>query len=75
VEFQKKSRGQTLICGATYENKAKGKGQKGYEIKRENRAAGSVWLHFALAARSADSGFAFVFSAARLHIEARGNAR
>jgi hypothetical protein len=50
----------------------KGKGKKGYETKRENRAAGSDGVHFALASWGADSSFAFVFSAARLHIEARG---
>jgi hypothetical protein len=45
------------------------KGKKGYETERENRGTGSDWVHFALASWSADSGFAFVFSAARLHLE------
>jgi hypothetical protein len=49
----------------------KGKGKKGYETKRKNRGSSGIGLHFALASRGADSSFAFVFSAARLHLEAR----
>ena len=45
------------------------KGKKGYETERENRGKGSDRVHFAVASWSADSGFAFVFSAARLHLE------
>src|SRR2546430_2894073 len=51
----------------------KRKGKKGYETKGENRAVGRrVRLYFALASRGADSSFAFVFSAAQLHLGARG---
>src|SRR4051794_31354384 len=46
--------------------------ERGYETKRENRGTGCGRLHFALASRRADSGFASVFSAARLHIGAGG---
>jgi hypothetical protein len=46
------------------------KGKKGYEIERENRRKGGDRVHFVVASRSAGSGVAFVFSAARLHLEA-----
>jgi hypothetical protein len=46
------------------------KGKKGYETERENRGTGGDGLHFTVASWGADSGFAFVFSAARLHLGA-----
>jgi hypothetical protein len=46
------------------------KGKKGYETERENRGIGGDRVHFAVASWSANSGVAFVFSAARLHLEA-----
>ena len=46
------------------------KGKKGYETERENRGKGGGRVHFVVASWSADSGFAFVFSAAWLHLGA-----
>jgi hypothetical protein len=46
------------------------KGKKGYETKGKNRGKGGDGVHFAVASWGADSGFAFVFSAARLHLGA-----
>jgi hypothetical protein len=51
-----------------------GKGIKGYEIERANRAAGSNGIHFAMASGGSDSDSVFVFSAARLHLEIRKRA-
>ena len=42
----------------------------GHETERANQGNGSGGLYFAVAPGDSDSGFTFVFSAARLHIEA-----
>ena len=63
---------QALTRAIWHEIIGTGEGKKGHETQRAHRATGGIGIYLALAFGSADPDPAFVFSAARLHIEVRG---